>query len=325
MILERTVMSNIVKINILLLVFIISLFAFCSICWPANFQQSGLKVRQLIEDGKVSGTTARKAQNVSFKLAFAPIDKNSLTPAAETPPDEKFSSFHNDLKLSFSCLPEKNCRVRIQNKNSSKAYRNIVFEIEYKTGYTEEFKSNRGNIKTILLPNKTLEWPTSLIFIKPPQDIKITLLTASAGDPSNITWMKAEQIKSQAAAVPSGNHFKSLRFFESEFDPMPYPEREYKKEFAAASTRYINWELNLHHPKPGKKIEYDVEAIWLRSDGSIFHRQTLQAFMEPDWENPYCTSSVGNEIAGKTWLPDIYRVEIHIGSEKIADGTFKVY
>jgi hypothetical protein len=47
--------------------------------------------------------------------------------------------------------------------------------------------------------------------------------------------------------------------------------------------------------------------------------------IEPEWKNPFVTGSWGNSDAGKFWQPGIYQVDIYIGGEKVAGGSFKVY
>lgn len=130
---------------------------------------------------------------------------------------------------------------------------------------------------------------------------------------------------SPAAILPTNKHANFIRLFESGDSLLPYNQRTYSKEFSATQTRLINWELNLVHPAPGQRIEYDVEAICKRIDGSLIARKIEHAFIEADMQYPYTSGSIGNDIAGKYWQPGVYMIELYIGGEKITTDSFKVY
>jgi hypothetical protein len=331
--------------------------------------------------------TAIKAKNVVLNLSFSPVaaktensvktentaamkNEKKVMPAANAEVVEKVSSnkvttasslsSDRDIRLALSCLPGKNCRLRLQNSSSSKAYRNISFEIEYKMMTSREDKENVkvGTIEEAVLPNKTSEWPLGLVFGEVPKDIKISLVKAEAIDPANVILFDGDQGKyssqplassdkkkkseadaAKAAAqstksttqtsmfgkiLPTSKQFVSLQFFESGAEAVPYDARKYSTQFTAKNVRFINWELNMQHPAPGNKIDYDIEAVWLRSDGSIYTRQTLRTYMEADWESPFASYSWGNDVAGAVWQPDAYTVELYVGGAKIASGSFKV-
>jgi hypothetical protein len=323
--------------------------------------------------------TAIKAKNVVLNLSFSPVaakagnsvkNEKKIMPAANAEVVEKLSSSKvptasslssdRDIRLALSCLPGKNCRLRLQNSSSSKAYRNISFEIEYKMMTSREDKENVkvGTIEEAVLPNKTNEWPLGLVFGEVPKDIKISLVKAEAIDPANVILFNGDQGKyssqplassdkkkkseadaAKAAAqsakstaqtsmfgkiLPTSKQFVSLQFFESGAEAVPYEERKYSKQFTAQNVRFINWELNMQHPAPGNRIDYDIEAVWLRSDSSIYARQTLRTYMEADWESPFASYSWGNDVAGAVWQPDAYTVELYVGGVKIASGSFKV-
>ena len=61
--------------------------------------------------------------------------------------------------------------------------------------------------------------------------------------------------------IPSLNaKVTALYFFESgyNYEGAPYGKRNYKTEFQKSSTRYVNWELNLKYPKPGRRIDFEI-------------------------------------------------------------------
>jgi hypothetical protein len=333
--------------------------------------------------------TAIKAKNIDLNISFSPVDakmekvvkaekkkeatagnkadlKNGkkIMPAANAEVVEKVSSnkvptasslsSDRDIKLALSCLPGKNCRLRLQNSSSSKAYINISFEIEYKMMTSREDKESVkvGTIEEAVLPNKVSEWPLGLVFGEVPKDIKISLVKAEAIDPAAAILFNVDQGKyssrplaskekkkkiEQGTAksttqtsmfgkiIPTSKQFVSLQFFESGADAVPYDARKYNTQFAAKNVRFINWELNTRHPAPGNRIDYDIEAVWIRSDGSLYARQTLRTYMNADWESPYASYSWGNDVAGAVWQPDTYTVDLYVGGAKIASGSFRVY
>jgi hypothetical protein len=116
----------------------------------------------------------------------------------------------------------------------------------------------------------------------------------------------------------------SLRFFESGAESVPVEERQYKNEFVAANIRFINWELNMLHPAPGKKISLDLEAVRKSPEGTIVARQKLNVELKPEGENIYLQSSIIIETPGKEWKPGTYTLEFYSGGEKIATGSFRV-
>lgn len=289
-------MKNVTKLNIFPLEVILLLMAFYSIC---------------------TAVTPDKSRH--------PVEKS--VKSVQTQANETFPIPDKDLRSDLTCLPGKDCKIEVQNINQSYAYQSIWFEVEYMD------KIKRGKIDDILPPQKAAIWSIGLVFTELPKDIKVRVLTAEAGDPLTLAQARQERKKRETAMaasepakiLPTSKHFISMRFFESGYNSLPYNERTYKKEFAAPDIRYINWELNLQHPAPGTRIEYDVEALWKNANASIFNRQSLHTHMAAAWRLPYTTYSLGNKAVGTAWQPGTYTVELYIGSEKIATETFKVY
>jgi hypothetical protein len=294
--------------------------------------------------------TAKKASGVTITLSFVPVvssdEKNKAffeNPQAAI----KASISQSDLTLTLSCMAGKYCRLQVQNTNPSVAYSNISFNIEYNEMASPEpdKKSRSGRIEEPLLPGSSGEWQMGMAFGAPPKDIKIKFITADAVDPATIKRSdsgqkkndlirlakKDQEKKSPAPALaspskylPTTNDFQLLRFFESDPNALPLADRKYKSEFIAEETRFINWELNLTHPAPGKKVNYDIEAAWMRSDGTIITRQIQHALMQPDWEYPYSSYLWGSKEPGGFWQPGDYKVELSVGGKVIAGGGFKV-
>ena len=98
-------------------------------------------------------------------------------------------------------------------------------------------------------------------------------------------------ISKENKAEKRNNYIKSLhanitdmRFFESGYDAPPRDRRQYEMRFPWSTSRYINWELNLAHPKPQHRIDFDIDAIWYDADGKEFARQTKPSYVEAEWK-----------------------------------------
>lgn len=115
-----------------------------------------------------------------------------------------------------------------------------------------------------------------------------------------------------------------VRFFESGYGSLPINERFYKTDFSTFEARYINWEINLKYPAPGRRLDFNVDAVWRRSDGSIYTQETIKAYIEPGWNNSWHGSGWGKQHPG-TWPAGAYMVELYVEGKKIAKGSFRIY
>ena len=118
----------------------------------------------------------------------------------------------------------------------------------------------------------------------------------------------------------------ALRFFESGFDARPKQERQYANRFDIQTTRYVNWELNLVYPAASSRIDFNIDAVWYRSDGSIFWRQTKASHVLPGWKNSYHNFGRGCKTAPcndnrKGW----YKVDLFVGPNRIASGSYELF
>jgi hypothetical protein len=148
--------------------------------------------------------TAKKARNVTFNLSFSPLvapDDPPVRKAAE----EKISYEGDGLNLTLTCVAGNNCRLQVRNMSRSKAYRNILFRIDYKMMTRENTmeKSKSGVIEAALLPDKTGEWLLALVFGEPPKDIKILLIKAEAVDPAEIKEQDVDRQKNGVIPLTS--------------------------------------------------------------------------------------------------------------------------
>jgi hypothetical protein len=118
----------------------------------------------------------------------------------------------------------------------------------------------------------------------------------------------------QESPSPFNPQVTALRFFESGNEDLPLEQRVYAERFARETTRYINWELNLEHPAPGRRVDFKITAVYLRDTGAgsseEFFRQTLDASVEADWTYSFWYWRYGFDDPGN-WATGLYRVDIY--------------
>jgi len=115
----------------------------------------------------------------------------------------------------------------------------------------------------------------------------------------------------------------ALNFFESGFNTPNKDQRGYSTQFMKTNSRYINWELNLEFPAPGRRIDFDIIAVWYNPDGSVMARQTKASYIEANWTNSYHNFGRGWKEPGN-WAPGTYRVDLLVNNQKIASGSYTI-
>jgi hypothetical protein len=120
----------------------------------------------------------------------------------------------------------------------------------------------------------------------------------------------------------------ALRFFESGNDGLPRDQRVYAERFASETSRYINWELNLEYPAPGRRVDFQITAIYYFSNSAgsweEFFRQTFDTYVEGDWTSSWHGWSYGYDDPGN-WTIGSYRVDTLFAGQVIASEQFEIY
>ena len=98
----------------------------------------------------------------------------------------------------------------------------------------------------------------------------------------------------------------------------------YTKRFEKSRSRYIYWEIHLEHAPPGRRIDFELEAVYYHADGRIVGRQSTHCHLEADWRNSYWNNGWGSPEAGN-WAAGSYRVELSVQGKKVASNSFEVY
>jgi serine/threonine protein kinase len=115
-----------------------------------------------------------------------------------------------------------------------------------------------------------------------------------------------------------------LRFFEGGYNMPPRDERQYDTRFSSATARYINYELSLEFPAPGRQVDFQVEAVYYGPDGTELARFTADYHLEADWTTSWHAKGWGWDNPGQ-WSPGTYRVELYVDGQVAASGTFEIY
>ena len=145
---------------------------------------------------------------------------------------------------------------------------------------------------------------------------------------SDVTSPKTNPVSPQppSEGIPiPGVTVSGLQFLESAFESIPdKANRVYAYTFSRATTRTIYWELDLKFPPPGRRIDFQIDAIWYNPDGSEMARQNYSGHVDPTWPNSFThTFGRGWKNAGH-WTPGTYRVDLYLQKSRIASGSFVV-
>ena len=114
-----------------------------------------------------------------------------------------------------------------------------------------------------------------------------------------------------------------VKFYEGGVDTVPVEQRIYGNRFSRASTRLVWWDINLAYPDPGKRIDFSVEALCFRPDGTVLNRQSQNYFIQSPWTNSFHAMGFGGHAPG-TWTPGIYRVELFVSGKDVGGGSFEI-
>jgi serine/threonine protein kinase len=115
-----------------------------------------------------------------------------------------------------------------------------------------------------------------------------------------------------------------LRFFEGGYDMPSHDERQYSSRFAASEARYIDYELNLEFPEPGRRVDFQVEAVYYNPDGTELTRFSADYHLEADWTTSWHAKGWGWDDPGK-WSVGTYRVELYVDGQLAVSSSFEIY
>lgn len=119
-------------------------------------------------------------------------------------------------------------------------------------------------------------------------------------------------------------HSPTITFYESGDSTINKEDRVYQNRFNHEQARYINWELTLKYEPMGVRKRFPILAVYRRADGSEVARETLDTYLEKDWNESYHTWGWGSAEPG-FWEKGTHTVELYIGGNKAIEGQFEIY
>ncbi|HOT02473.1 MAG TPA: hypothetical protein PLY66_15830, partial [Acidobacteriota bacterium] len=70
--------------------------------------------------------------------------------------------------------------------------------------------------------------------------------------------------------------------------------------------------------------DFSVESLLYRPDGSLLNRQVQNYFIQSPWTSSSHYAGCGGLEPG-TWAPGVYRVELHVAGQKVAECSFEIF
>jgi hypothetical protein len=121
--------------------------------------------------------------------------------------------------------------------------------------------------------------------------------------------------------------FESLKFFESGYDGIPdRSQRVYNNRLTQKETRYINWELNLKHPAPGRRIHLELQFVCKRADtGEIVVNEKVNSYIDSSWISSNHPASWGSKTPGAFWKKGVYALSTYVNGNPVAMRYFGVF
>ena len=113
-----------------------------------------------------------------------------------------------------------------------------------------------------------------------------------------------------------------LKFYETGSEPPK--QKIYNTRFSGSSSRYINYDLYLKYPVPGRRIEFETSAVYYNTDGTVLGRKARQASVDASWNESDHYDGWGANTPG-TWKPGFYRVDIFVAGKRVASKWFEIY
>ena len=119
-----------------------------------------------------------------------------------------------------------------------------------------------------------------------------------------------------------------MKFYESGevgYDAVPRDDRVYRKVFFRSTTRYVNGELYVTFPVPDRQIDFNIDAVFYRSDGSVVDRRVAGGYVNEHWRrgSEYWVFGTGSSQPSQ-WKAGLYRVDLSVEGKLIASEEFEI-
>ena len=119
-----------------------------------------------------------------------------------------------------------------------------------------------------------------------------------------------------------------MKFYESAspgYDAVPRDDRVYRTVFPRSTTRYVNGELHITFPTPDGRIDFNIDAVFYRSDGSVVARRIAGGYVNEHWQrgSGYWVFGAGSGQPYR-WETGLYRVDLSVEGKLIASEEFEI-
>jgi len=160
-----------------------------------------------------------------------------------------------------------------------------------------------------------------------PQTVLVTLVEKTAVSQPDSPTIPSPQIPGgtgEGGLPMPGAKVLGIQFYEGPFTATPPRNtRVYRTSFYRLITRTIYWELDLKFPNPQQRIDFQIDAIWYRPDGSQMSQQATHAYVLPSWGVSYHSNGYGFTDPNH-WAFGTYRVELYYKGTRLTSGSFQI-
>jgi hypothetical protein len=115
----------------------------------------------------------------------------------------------------------------------------------------------------------------------------------------------------------------AMRFFASYVDVPVRAARIYGTRFDSAATRYLNTEIELDFPAPGREVDFALLCTYTAPDGKELGPISLRYQVKASWAGAYGHAGWGSRSPGG-FLKGSYRVRCSNEGTPVAEGRFEI-
>ena len=99
--------------------------------------------------------------------------------------------------------------------------------------------------------------------------------------------------------------------------------RVYTNIFSVLTTRYVSWQLDLTHPPQPERIDFEIEYVYYRPDGTVMRRKTTASYVDKGWTESSRSRGRGWRTP-QQWPTGLYKVELFMEEQLVASGEFEI-
>lgn len=118
--------------------------------------------------------------------------------------------------------------------------------------------------------------------------------------------------------------FESIRFYESDEPNVEYNKRFYRENFNDIQSNFLNWELNIKHPKPKELYSFSSYALLTIPSGKTI-RSHINTYVKPEWNQSYHGGKFAfTRMPIEGWDEGTYFVKVFVNEQEIGSKSFTI-